>query len=345
MKIHRGMGRLRRMVRPLKNKFMAGGLILLYHRVADVDCDPWSLTVSPQHFLEHLEVLKKYTRPLPLKQLIQDFEQRKSLNGSVAITFDDGYADNLHNAKPLLESYDIPATVFVTSGYVGNKHEFWWDELERLFLQPGILPDSLELCIDGSNYYWELGKSACYNEDSYHWHRDWQIGQPPPTPRHDLYFSLWQLLRPMLDGDRRRVLDELLLWAGKKPGSRPTHRPMTAAEVSAIEQGELIEVGCHTITHPFLSALPVNLQQLEIKASKARLEEILGHQVNTFSYPYGAYTTQTLGVVKEVGFSCACSTIPESVRRGQDRFQLPRVEVQDCSGEEFAVHLSRWFRA
>lgn len=345
MKIRRGMGRLRRMIRPIRNRFMAGGLILLYHRVADVDCDPWSLTVSPQHFLEHLEVLQKSAFPSRLEQLTQDFEQRKGLDRSVAITFDDGYADNFHNAKPLLERYDIPATVFVTSGYVGYEHEFWWDELERLFLQPGILPDSLELRIDGSNYYWELGKSACYSEDSYQWHRNWQIGQPPPTPRHDLYFSLWQLLRPMLDGDRRMVLDELLKWAGAAPGSRPTHRSMTAAEVSALEQGELIEVGAHTITHPFLSTLPINLQQLEIEQSKARLEEILGHQVNTFSYPFGAYTTQTLGVVREVGFSCACSTIPESVRRYSDRFQLPRVEVHDWDGDEFAKRLSRWFRA
>lgn len=334
---------IRRNWRRLKNNLMPGGFILLYHRVADADSDPWSLSVSPQHFAEHLEVLKKYTHPLKLEQLNQDIEAKKSLNHRVAITFDDGYADNFHNAKPLLERYDIPATVFVTSGYVGNEYEFWWDELERLFLQPGTLPDSLELCINGINYYWKLGKSACYSEDAYEWHRNWQIGQQPPTPRHDLYFSLWQLLRPMLDGDRRTVLDALLAWAGAESKSRPTHRPMTVAEVSALEQGELVQVGCHTITHPFLSALPVNLQHSEIEQSKVRLEEILGHQVNTFAYPFGAYTTETVDVVRELGFTCACSTIPESVRRRSDRFQLPRVEVQDWDGEEFQRRLSRWF--
>ena len=51
------------------------------------------------------------------------------------VTFDDGYADNLWNAKPLLERYDVPAAVFVTTGYAGQDREFWWDELETLLLE------------------------------------------------------------------------------------------------------------------------------------------------------------------------------------------------------------------
>ena len=224
-----------------------------------------------------------------------------------------------------------------------SEHEFWWDELERLFLQPGLLPKSLELCIDGCNYYWELGEAASYSPSAYKRHQNWRIEEPPPTFRHFLYFSLWQLLRQMLECDRRQVLCKLNRWASVEPVTRPTHRSMTVAEVSALEQGKLIEVGCHTITHPFLSALPVNLQQSEIQQSKARLEEFLGHQVNSFAYPYGAYTAKTVAVVQAAGFSCACSTNPSSVKRHSDRFQLPRVEVQDWDGEEFARRLSRWF--
>lgn len=338
-----GLGRLRRGAKRLKNKIFPGAPILLYHRVAEVESDPWSLSVTPQHFAEQLEVLRKLGHAVQLQQLTQDLEAGKNLRRKVAIAFDDGYADNFLNAKPLLERYDIPATVFVSSGYVGRTREFWWDELERVFLQPGILPQKLELNINGSTHQWDLGKVASYNEDSYQWHSDWQVKkQPPPTPRHALYYSLWQLLRPLQEGDRLQILDRLLAWAGIEPESRPTHRPLSFAQVSALEQG-LIEVGAHTVTHPLLSALPLKLQQEEIQQSKAHLEELLGHQVSSFAYPYGDYTAETIDVVRSSGFACACSTIPESVRRHSDRFLLPRVQVQNWGGEEFARWLSRWF--
>ncbi len=98
-------------VRRLRDRFALDGLILLYHRVTDVDSDPWSLCVTPDHFAEHLEVLRKYTHPMRLQQLAQGLYRRQRAGRPVAITFDDGYADNLQNAKPLLERYDIPATV------------------------------------------------------------------------------------------------------------------------------------------------------------------------------------------------------------------------------------------
>ena len=67
------------------------------------------------------------------------------------ITFDDGYADVLHHAKPLLERHSVPATVFVATGAIGQRREFWWDELGGLFLQPGTLPEELELTVDEEN--------------------------------------------------------------------------------------------------------------------------------------------------------------------------------------------------
>lgn len=340
----RGVDRLRRSARRLRNRFLPGGLILLYHRVAEVGLDPWSLCVTPRHFVEHLEVLQKHARPMQLQQLNQALQDGKRPHRSVVVTFDDGYADNLYNAKPLLEHYDIPATVFLTSGYIGQEREFWWDELERLLLQSGTLPEVLRLGVNGGTYRWELGESADYSEQDYQHHRYWSaLGEDNPSPRHSLYCSLYQLLRPMLEGERRKVLDELLAWAGAESGSRSTHRSLTLAEVSALEQGKLIEVGAHTVTHPFLSALPAAAQQEEIKLSKAFLEEIVGYPVRSFAYPYGDYTPQTVPVVREAGFTCACSTIADSVRRRTDCFQLPRVVVEDWDGEEFARRLEEWF--
>jgi peptidoglycan/xylan/chitin deacetylase (PgdA/CDA1 family) len=264
----------------------------------------------------------------------------------VVVTFDDGYADNLHRAKPLLKRYDIPATFFLPTGYVGREREFWWDELDRLLLQPGTLPKTLHLSVNGSTYQWELGEAANYSEDDFQRNRHWRAWEDAPSSRHFLYNSLWELLRTLTKGERQTILDDLLAWAGTEPTVRPTHCSLSLEEVLALAQGELIEVGAHTVTHPALSALPALSQRDEILESKARLEEVLGSPVTSFAYPYGKqrdYTAETVSIIREAGFACACSNFTGVVGRSTDQFQLPRVHVQDWNGEEFAGRLSKWF--
>jgi peptidoglycan/xylan/chitin deacetylase (PgdA/CDA1 family) len=340
----RGMGRVQQVARRVRNKIAPGALILMYHRIADEDSDPWGLCVKPKHFAKHLEILRKMVHLSRLQQLTQEMVEGKRLHRSVTITFDDGYVDNFKAAKPLLERFDIPATIFVASGYTGQDREFWWDELERLFLQPGTLPETLKLEIEGRHYQWELGTDAHFNEAAFQRDRTWQAErQNPPSTRHSLYRSIWQLLQPLPEYERRHLLDELLTWADAKPGGRATHRPLTQAEVFALEESNLIEVGGHTVMHPFLSALPVESQKQEIQQGKTHLEQILGHPVKSFAYPYGDYSADTLAVVREAGFTCACSTHKGNMRQQSDRFQLPRVGVQDWDKDEFAGRLARWF--
>jgi peptidoglycan/xylan/chitin deacetylase (PgdA/CDA1 family) len=340
----RDLGRVRQVFRRVRNSIAPGALILMYHRIADEDSDPWGLCVKPQHFAKHLEVLRKMVRPLQLHQLTQEMDAGLRLHRSVAITFDDGYVDNLQNAKPLLERFDIPATVFVSTGYTGQDREFWWDELERLFLQPRQLPETLQLKIEGQHYQWELGTDAHYSQEAFARDRLWQAEhQKTPSVRRSLYYSIWRLLQPLREEARRQLLDELLTWADAKPQARATHRPLTQAEVLDLERESPIEVGAHTVMHPFLSALPISSQKQEIQQSKTHLEEILGHPVRSFAYPYGDYTKDTIAVVREAGFTCACSTNKGSVKRQSDRFQLPRVGVKDWDRDEFARRLARWF--
>lgn len=119
-----GIRRLRRVVRRVQNRLAPGGLILLYHRIAELGSDPWALSVSPRHFAEHLEVLQKLGITVRLQQLNQTLQSGKRPQRQVVITFDDGYADNLYLGKPLLESYEIPATIFLATGYMVQKREF-----------------------------------------------------------------------------------------------------------------------------------------------------------------------------------------------------------------------------
>ncbi len=340
----RGMGKLNAIARRVRNAIAPGALILMYHRVADLDLDQWGLCVTPQHFAEHLEVLQKSVRVLSLRQLTQELEEGKSVHRSVALTFDDGYADNLLNAKPILEKYSTSATVFVANGYVEQVREYWWDELERLFLQPGILPNKLDLNLNDQSYQWELGDVADYSKADYRKHQGWYAEhKADPTPRHQLYRSVWKLMQPLLADQQQQILSELRTWAGTESTPRSTHRPLTLAEVSTLDEGDLVEVGSHTVTHPFLSALPIDLQRQEIQQGKARLEEILGHSVRSFAYPYGDFAPETVALVEEAGFERACSTVSAKVEARCDRFQLPRVEVLDWDGDAFARKLRRWF--
>jgi peptidoglycan/xylan/chitin deacetylase (PgdA/CDA1 family) len=106
--------------------------VLLYHRVAVTDVDSWRIAVHPERFAEHVELIATRFRVRPLVDLLD------ARDAAVAVTFDDGYRDNLYVAKPLLERHDVPATVFVVSGYLDSGLDFWWDVLERYRAAAGL---------------------------------------------------------------------------------------------------------------------------------------------------------------------------------------------------------------
>ena len=137
----RGFKTLKKSTRWLKSRFVKGTLILGYHRVAEVSRDPYELCVTPRHFAAQLEVLRQQAKPMHLTDIVEALQKGDLPKRSVVLTFDDGYADMLYQARPLLEHYQIPATFFITTGYLGD--EFWWDELERLLSSAPILPDQL----------------------------------------------------------------------------------------------------------------------------------------------------------------------------------------------------------
>lgn len=344
--MRRGVDILRRAARRFGKRGQRRALILLYHRVATPTSDPWALCVAPERFAEQLEILQEYATPVRLSRLSRGLRDGDIPDRSVVVTFDDGYVDNLHNAEPQLARHDVPATVFVPSGAVGSEREYWWDELDRLLLQPGTLPQRLLLSLNGDQHRWDLGGAARYGEAETCRHRLWRAWGKPPTARHSLYRSLWGLMHPMAESERQEVLAELRAWAGAGPSSRPDRRTVSLEELVALSEGGLVEIGAHTVTHPSLSALPGASQRYEIQESKARLEEMLSMPVSSFAYPYGQrsdYSAQTIDIVREAGFACSCSNFAGLVERSTDPFQLPRVFVQDWGGDRFAEELSGWF--
>jgi peptidoglycan/xylan/chitin deacetylase (PgdA/CDA1 family) len=312
----------------LRRRLVPATLILAYHRVCRMDDDPWTMGVPPARFAQQMEVLRGQARPIGLSELVRGVSHGTRSRRSVVVMFDDGYADSLYHAKPLLERYEIPATFFITSGYLGQAEEFWWDELERLLLRPPSLPSSLQLQLNGREHVWRIGKA------------------PGLTSAKDLCHSLWGLLRGLEAGERRTILKTLRAWTGDRSVARTSHRPMTIAELLQLASGPLIEIGAHTVTHSALCSLSPALQRQEIVNSKATLEELLNRSVTSFSYLFGRphdYTPASVALVEQADFLCACTNMAGVVERRSNVFQLPRLRLQELDGEQFGRVLTWWF--
>jgi peptidoglycan/xylan/chitin deacetylase (PgdA/CDA1 family) len=245
------------------------------------------------------------------------------------LTFDDGYADNLHRAKPLLEMHGVPATAFIASGLIGRAREFWWDELERLVLGPARLPDRLHVPIGTTLHDQRLDSGVVTGEAS---------------ARLQLYRELWELLLPLAHGPRMEALDRLADWSGADAGPRPDHRPLTRDEVVELARGGPFTVGAHTASHAYLSAHDTAAQRDEIERSRRDLEGLTGHTITHFAYPHGNRGPDTKSIVRAAGFECACGGQPGAVRRHSDPYHLPRLTVENVAGEVLAGLLDRVLR-
>ena len=204
-----------------------GAVILIYHRVTEIPRDPQLLCVSPRHFVEQLEVLREHYHTMSLLELASAVRDRKLPDRAVVVTFDDGYADNLVNARPLLADQGVCATVFVVGGNGGPSREFWWDELERLLLETETLPRVLRMTVGADAWQWELGESAWYRPEQSERDRGWDVQQPDnPGPRQEMYRTLHERLRTLPPPQRREMMDSLQAWSGAERVVRATHRPL-----------------------------------------------------------------------------------------------------------------------
>jgi peptidoglycan/xylan/chitin deacetylase (PgdA/CDA1 family) len=341
----RGARRVERLLRGPQRPEL---LVLYYHRVADLEQDPQLLAVSPRNFAAQLRELRRGYAPLGLREALARLAEGRLPPRAVALTLDDGYADNLTTARPLLEAERIPATVFVATGWLDGAAEFYWDEVERLLLQPGRLPRRLWLDDGTHGRGWDLGRHADYTARERERHSGWTVLRRAPTARHRVYRELLAHLDG-LDRSRRAVaLDALRTQAGVTATVRATHRPLVRGEVARLAAGNLIEIGAHTVSHARLSWLPGDARRREVASSKRELEEALGRAVTAFSYPFGQlddYDAATVAEVRRAGFSLACTTAPDLAAPGVDPLLVPRYGVKDWDGPAFAARLRRWLGA
>ena len=297
-----------------------GGVILGYHRVAELSPDPFGLCVPRALFLAHMQHLRRSCQPMSLEGLLRALDAGDPPPRAVAVTFDDGYRDALDAAR-ILEEIEIPATFFVNSDRLEQPHEAWQEVLEHIFLSELPIPPRLELQLAGA-----------------------PLVLPSAGPaRRAAFDALYQLGRALSPLGREGLVERLSEWSRQDLRPRDSHRVLLAAELRDLAARPGNRIGAHTVHHLLLPAHSPALQRAEIQDDKQALERTLERPVRAFAYPYGESTRETIELARQAGFVCAVSTRPGLVRPWDDPLDLPRNEIGAFGVEELARRLDSLF--
>ena len=244
--------------------------ILAYHRVMPTDAlesypfDPELISATPSQFDTQMRYVREHLHPVSLQDVIAQIEQRTPLPPSaVAVTFDDGFADTYRYAFPVLRRYQIPATIFVSTGYVDSGEPFWFELASYLVYR--VPPHSLEPQ-DGIRL--PTGNS-------------W-------TDRTASLRRLHSILKDLPNSTRLKVLDT---WAHQY-SSELTHGasrhsgPISWPQITEMAASG-IRFGSHTVTHPNLTRVTNEDLNRELTESKYVLESKLQQPIDSIAYPIG----------------------------------------------------------
>jgi peptidoglycan/xylan/chitin deacetylase (PgdA/CDA1 family) len=293
-------------------------VILMYHRVIDTESDPWGLAISPARFRRQVNFLARRRSVLALPHFVDALAGGRLPRDAVAITFDDGYVDNLLNAEPILATAGLPATLFVVSGMVGRPEPFWWDELSALVLDREQPLDCHIALADGRHRVQLPAREAA--DDG----KGWRTWHAPRSARQAAYVSLWTALRRLPPEHRAAALDGLRR-AAPGDGGQAAGRAMTGQELRRLASRGTFAIGAHTVSHPVLPTLDSKARRHEVEQGKADLQRLLGGEIQGFAYPFGEVDDATRDCVESASFEWACSIRPIADRAPSDPFGLPRV--------------------
>lgn len=316
-----------------RGRFKPGAVVLMYHRVAALQDDQMMLAVLPPHFAEHMRIVRELGSVVSLADLTAAMAGGRIPRRAVVVTFDDGYADNLYEALPILERESIPCTFFVASATLSGDREFWWDDADRMIGPLRSLDEEVTIRTSGRRAIVCSRPRAGTHEGA---DAQWP-GAARSLP------ALHASLRGLEPASRQEVLARLHALSGVPVAPRTTHRPLDSAELARLAQSEFVEIGGHTVNHSPLTTLEPEALQRELVDGKAALEAVLGYRIERFSYPFGGYgdlDRHTVRAVRDAGFVAACANFPGAVWARTTRFRLPRYTVRDCSAQMFERRLS-----
>jgi peptidoglycan/xylan/chitin deacetylase (PgdA/CDA1 family) len=292
--------------------------VLIYHRVLPQPdpMRPGEPTVD--EFDWQMRLLREYFNPLPLVDAVERLQEGALPQNAICVTFDDGYADNDRYALPVLQKYRIPATVFVSTGFL-NGGRMWNDSvIEVLRNVEGSHLDLREVGLDN------------YNVES-------------PAQRLAAVNAILRKIKHLDPAVRSSLVNDI----EKRGNGLPDDLMLTDAQLQALARGN-VAIGAHTINHPILSSVSIESAAQEIQGSKDYLEALLQQSVEAFAYPNGRpdsdYRSEHRDLVCKLGFKAAVSTHWGVSTPQSDRFQLPRFTPWDRQELKYACRLLASYR-
>lgn len=227
---------------------------------------------------------------------------------SVIITFDDGYESNFKLAYPVLKEFGLPATIFVTTGFLDGADMLWFQRVDLALGRTTL--ESTEWKINGKKLRLFFGTRM---------------------QRQQSLVQLMPELKELTDAD---LLDEIDRLERALKVAPPTvtilpapMRPCSWDMLREMAHDGQIEIGGHTHTHPILARCDPRAMRAEIFTCQDRIRAEMGRSAVSFSYPNGKegdFTPETQMLVREAGFQCACTTVNGRVGNATSIFQLPR---------------------
>ena len=287
--------------------------VLFLHRVLP---EPDPLRPDELHearFTEIVALLAEYCAPMSLDEGLSLLDTGRLPPRAVCVTFDDGYADNLTVAGPILARFGVPATVFVASGFLDGR--IMWNDrvIESVRAAEGPELDLSDLGL-GAYSVMESAARASAVRDILR-----ALKYRPVDEREELCQEIARryvpdLRTPMLTRDQVRRLHRLGM-----------------------------SIGGHTVNHPILTALSLEAARGEIAANKEDLEGVLGERIRHFAYPNGTpkrdFTLEHAQMTKSVGYAAAFTTQPGVTGQASDRYLLPRFTPWDANNLKFLTRL------
>jgi len=286
-----------------------GALILMYHSISDPVNAPWVFPrnqMSPHAFERQMRFLSRHRCVISMTQLAEWLEAGRDPNaGTVVITFDDGYVDNLVTAAPILQKYGLPATLFLPTGYVDRGETNWADRLHAA-----------------------VAFRTRHELDLRHIESDrFELHDERVCQQTERIIGCLLILadRSHREGMLSTIEEQL------RPSCRAPRLTMTWDQVRELtNRFSLFEIGGHTVNHIDLQVSDFEIARREIKECKATIERELHQPAQHFSFPYSRSSAESCLMVKEAGFRTAVAA-GENVLITTDSppFALPRVEAPD----------------